>query len=110
MLVITDGIPNCGPTRDRGITQWRKKLSPGRFLPTGLMHGEDCVVPSNIHGGARCGTDWARLVGIVADRHEIDGELVGLQDHSRASDRELADTTSAEASADDDAFGTAPSF
>jgi hypothetical protein len=41
-------------SRDHSV---EKKLSAGRFLPTGLMHGEDRVVPSNIHGGARCGTD-----------------------------------------------------
>ncbi len=54
------------------------------------------------------GADQPGLVGIVADRHEIDRYLVGLEDHRRAADGELADAAPAEAAAHDDAFGVAP--
>src|SRR5262249_55464019 len=60
--------------------------------------------------GQMRGTDEARFVGIAADRHEVDGHLVGLEDDSGATDGELAVAAVAKAAAYDDAFGIAPSL
>ena len=54
------------------------------------------------------GADQAGFVRIVADRHQVDRDLVGLEDHRRAADGELADPAGAEAAADHDPFGVAP--
>jgi len=52
--------------------------------------------------------DQAGIVGVKADRHQIDFETFGLQDDVGARDREFADPALPETAADHDAFGIGP--
>ena len=73
------------------------------------IDGENGVVASNIQARRQMrGADQAGFVGIVADRLQVDCDLVGLEDDAGAADRQLADTAGAEAAADHDALGVAP--
>ena len=51
------------------------------------------------------GAEQTGLVRIVADRNEVDLDLVGFQNDGGATDREFADAAGAKAAAHDDAFG-----
>ena len=53
-------------------------------------------------------TDQACLVRMMADGHEIDIDLVGFEDHGRATDGKLADAAIPQSAADDDPLGVAP--
>ena len=52
--------------------------------------------------------DQAGLVGVKADRHQIDLEILGLENDVGARDREFADPALPKAAADHDAFGVGP--
>ena len=52
-----------------------------------------------------CGPEQSGFVRIVADRNEVDLDLVGLQDDGGATDRDFADPAGAKAAADHDALG-----
>ena len=99
---------------DRGLGQVGRLLQierdhAGTDIGAADVHRQDRVVGLE-HPTRRQmrGADQAGLVGVVADRHEIDGHLVGLQDHGRAPDRKLADAAGAEAASDHDPLGVAP--
>ena len=52
--------------------------------------------------------DQAGVIGMKADRHQIDVEILGLEDDVGAGDREFADPALPEATADHDALGIGP--
>ena len=52
--------------------------------------------------------DQAGFVGMKADRHQVDLELLGLEDDVGARDRKLADPALPKAAADHDALGVGP--
>ena len=52
--------------------------------------------------------DQAGFVGVKADRHQVDLEVLGLEQDVGARDREFADPALPEAAADHDAFGVGP--
>ncbi len=56
------------------------------------------------------GPDQAGLVGIVADRLEIDVDALAFEQHGRAADGQLTDPAAAEAATDDETFSIAPFF
>ena len=52
--------------------------------------------------------DQRGFVGMEADRHHLDLEVLGLEDDLGARDRELAEPAVAKAAADHDALGLRP--
>ena len=52
--------------------------------------------------------DQAGVIGMKADRHQIDVEILGLEDDVGARDGELADPALPKAAADHDALGIGP--
>src|SRR4029453_16541619 len=52
--------------------------------------------------------DQARVVGVKADRHHIDLEVLGLENDGGARNRKLADPALTKAATDHDAFGIGP--
>ena len=52
--------------------------------------------------------DQAGVIGMKADRHQIDLEVLGLEDDVGARDREFADPALPKAAADHDALGIGP--
>ena len=54
--------------------------------------------------------DQPGLVGMMADRHEVDVDAGRLEDHRGPADRQLADPAVPQAAADGDALGVAPAL
>ena len=52
--------------------------------------------------------DQAGVIGMKADRHQIDVEILGLEDDVGAGDGEFADPALPKAAADHDALGIGP--
>ena len=52
--------------------------------------------------------DQASLVGMRADRHQVDLKILGLENDVGARDREFTDPALPKATADHDAFGVGP--
>src|SRR5712671_2925919 len=81
----------------------------GAEIAAADIDGEDRVMAGEDPGRRQVDrADEAGLVGMVLDRHQVDVDAVGLEQHRGAADGELADAARAEAAADGDALGAAP--
>ena len=56
------------------------------------------------------GADQARLIRIVADRHQVDRDTIGLEDEGCAADRQFTDAAAAETAADHQTLRILPGF
>ena len=95
---------------DRSDALSRLSLTtPARILVPPMSTARMPSWPASIQAGIR----WAApmrpgLVGMMADRFELDVEPLRLEDHGGARDGELADTALPEAAAGDDRLGILP--
>src|SRR6185312_2255745 len=91
-----------------------------RFLPARLDHAATDIGAADINGQDAVATledpgwrqmqrsDQRRLIGMKADRHHLQLEILGAQDDLGARDRKLAEPAVAKAAADHDALGLRP--
>ena len=94
-----------------GVFFWFVRTMPARMLVPPMSTAEDGVVPGEDPGRREVdGADQAGLVGMVADRRELDVDAGRLEQHRGAADRELADAALAQAAADHDALGVVPAL
>ncbi len=103
-------LPYLGLRKVRRLLQVRQD-DAGADVGAADVDREEAVMAGEDPGRREVGgADEAGLVGMVADRRELDVDAGRLQQHRGAADRELADAALAQAAADHDALGVAPAL